>query len=79
MVPDRNEPKWKEIVRGEDKREYKTVAAGLCVARNQRAYRMDPTPVTLNKCVDELVAFFTRYEKLAAEDVKALFGQEGLC
>ena len=74
MVPDKNDSRWKQIVKGELSREYKTVAAGLCVARNQRAYRMDSSPATMDKCVDELVAFFTRYEKLAAEDLAGLFG-----
>ena len=73
MIPEKTDPRWKDIVEGKISREFKAVAAGLCVSRNQRAYRLDRSPETMSKCIDELIAFFTRYESISQDDLKALF------
>ena len=74
MNLDKNDPKWKKLLDGEIKKEFKLVAAGLCVSRNQREYRMDHTPATLSKCVDDLIAFFSKYEKLVSDDLAEVLG-----
>lgn len=76
MIPEKTDSRWKNIVEGNISREFKTVAAGLCVSRNQRAYRMDQSPATMSKCVEELISFFTKYEKISQDDLKGLFEQE---
>lgn len=73
MIPGKTDPRWKDIIEGKISREYKTVAAGLCVSRNQRAYRMNQSAETMSKCVDELVSFFTKYENISRDDLKELF------
>ena len=74
MIPENTDPRWIDIVEGKISKEFKTVAAGLCVSRNQRAYRMDRTPETMSKCISELISFFTKYEKISQNDLEDLFG-----
>ena len=76
MIPDKTDERWKDIVEGKISKNFKTVAAGLCVSRNQRAYRMDQSPEVMSKCIDELVSFFTKYENISQDDLRDLFKQE---
>lgn len=73
MIPDKSDERWKLIVMGKINKQFKTVSAGLCVSRTQRIYRMERTEFALNEGIDELHSFFSKYEKLAKEDIEDLF------
>lgn len=73
MIPDKNDVRWKKLIDGTLQTQFSFVAASMCVSRNQRAYRMDPTQGRLEKSVEELVTFFTKYEERTKEELSQIF------
>jgi hypothetical protein len=74
MLPNENDSRWKNLVDGKINAKFKFVAASMCVSRNQRYYRMNPGPETMQIAVKELVEFFKKYENIAQADLEEIFG-----
>ncbi len=72
MMPDKSDSRWKALVQGKISHNFAFVAAGLCVSRNQRALRMNMTDEA--KAVDDVYAFFEKYQKVLSGDITAIFG-----
>lgn len=72
MLPPKNDPRWKDLLSGKIKHEFKLFAAGMCISRLGREVKADPSK--LFPAVDEAFAFFTKFEGVASEDIKAIFG-----
>lgn len=73
MIPDKSDPRWKKLVTGEKNHQFKMTAAGMCVNRNQRMYKRDNSEAAMKSAVDNLHEFFTKFETIAVDDIKALF------
>jgi hypothetical protein len=74
MIPDKSDPRWMDLITGKKKHQFKFAAASLCVSRNMREVAKDPSLQQMMKSVDEIHALFTKYEKFAADDLRAIFG-----
>jgi hypothetical protein len=74
MVPSVENPRWRDILAGAVAHEFKSVPAGLMVARLKRQLANDGSAENWDKCIREMRAFFEKYEKVTAHDITAIFG-----
>jgi len=74
MIPSKDDPRWKDLLTGRTQHQFKVASAGMCVARNQRHVQQDPSPAAMGPCLDDVHAFFEKFERILGEDLKALFG-----
>jgi hypothetical protein len=70
----KSHPQWENLIKGTTTHQFKVVSASLIVSRLGRGYKADPTPQKLSAAIDELVAFFEKFEHLFKEDLERLFG-----
>lgn len=73
MIPPKTDPRWKHILTGSLQHSFKVTSAAMCISRHQRHINHDPSPETLAKSLDDVHAFFTRFESILAEDLQSLF------
>ena len=74
MIPSPLDSKWRDLINGVIKHNFKCVPAGLMLARLNRESKKDNSVANLEKLVNEAHAFFNKYEKILMDDVKAIFG-----
>jgi hypothetical protein len=75
MVPDKYDPRWKDLLTGKIRHEFKFAAASMCLARNMREIAAEHTPERIARGVDEVHTLCAKYEKLIADDLVAIFGK----
>lgn len=73
MIPPKSDPCWRDLMNGTIKHDFKLVSAGMCLSRNRRNYKLNPTEHNFEQAVEELHAFFTKYESLLNEDLPHIF------
>ena len=73
MIMPKSDPRWKMLIEGKIKHEFKSVSGSLMLSRITRSYTVDPNAATLATGIEEAVAFFTKYEVLFADDLKIIF------
>lgn len=73
MIPPKSHPRWKSLVQGELKLQFKVFAGNMLLSQCQRKLSKDASPANLNACIDEAHAFFTKYEALYGEELRAVF------
>ena len=71
MIPPKTDPCWAELLTGTNQHPFKLASAAMCVARNQRQVRQDPA--ALAKCVEEVYAFCSKYERLLESELEIVF------
>jgi len=71
MIPNGNDPRWKDLVQGKINYAFKAVAASMMLARLQRQLKAGNQ--NLDDAVKEATVFFTKYEDVFAQDLKAIF------
>lgn len=75
MVPPKTHKRFRQLVTGEFTHSFRLLPAGMCVARNLRAVRLDGSGSSLvDTAIDDVHAFFTKYEAIMGDDLKAIFG-----
>ena len=74
MIPKKTDHRWKALVTGQLHHQFKCVPAGLMISRMNRKSAMDGSNGTVLDCVDEVFAFFQKYERILRDDIKTLFG-----
>ncbi len=74
MLPPKTDPRWRKLVTGEIKHEFELFSAGLMMTRIGRSLSHDSSEPTVQKYVDETHAFFSKYEAVLQNDIKAVFG-----
>jgi hypothetical protein len=74
MIPDKSDPRWKDILTGKIDHHFRFVAAGMCVSRNMRSVEAEKTQENMQRAVTELHTFFTKYEQIAKDDLETVFG-----
>lgn len=72
MLPDKSDKRWKQLVRGDFNHQFKSVPAGMCVARNIRAIQQNEQ--SIEQSVEEVYTFFSKYEPILQDDISAVFG-----
>jgi hypothetical protein len=73
MIPAKTDRKWERLVTGELSHEFKTLAAGLMLSRLRRETKANADPGTMRRCVDEVYAFFEKYESVLRDDISEIF------
>jgi len=74
MIPPKSDVRWLKLIKGEVSHNFKNVSAGLMLSRLNRQLSSAFGVVESEKCIDELHAFFTKYEQLLGDDIDAIFG-----
>ena len=72
MLPPKNDQRWKDLLTGKIAHQFKAFSAGMCVSRLCREVKKDPANMTT--ALDEVYAFFAKYDAITAEDISAIFG-----
>lgn len=76
MIPSKANAQWRKLISGETNYEFKVLAAGLMLSRMRREIKAKPDAGTMQRCLDEVYAFFQKYEAVLGHDITNLFGQE---
>jgi hypothetical protein len=74
MLPQKNSSIWVQLVTGRHKYHCQAVPASMMLARVIRSVQRDNSPENVQRCVNEMHDFFTRYEKILQSDIRAIFG-----
>lgn len=73
-LPPRTHPNWNAVAAGKITRPWSTLAVKIMMARIAQDVARDPSAGSVNKCADEIYAFFKKNEAIAARDIEAIFG-----
>ena len=71
MIAPREDPRWEELLTGRLKHQFQMASAAMIVSRCQRQVHNEPQ--SLRKNLDELHAFFSKFENVVSDDLKAIF------
>jgi len=75
MIASKLDPRWEKLVKGETQHQFKNLPAGLLISRVQRQVKKDAGDLkALQAVVDEVYAFFSKYESILTDDLQAIFG-----
>lgn len=72
MIPAKSHPKWQPLVKGDLKAQFKVFAGNMMLSQCARKLKQDPSADALRACVDEAHAFFTKYEGVYGDELKAI-------
>ncbi|MBK8800596.1 MAG: hypothetical protein IPN71_00790 [Fibrobacteres bacterium] len=54
---------------------FRLMPAGMCVSRNLRAIKLEGgRPEIVENAIEDVHAFFSKYEPIMSDDLKAIFG-----
>jgi len=73
MIPPKNHPKWASLVKGEIKTQFSVFAGNMMLSQCHRKYSRDSSPESLRACIDEAHVFFTKYESIYQNELRAIF------
>ncbi|WP_260676201.1 hypothetical protein [Xanthomonas graminis] len=73
MIPSKSHPKWVPLLRGDTKLQFKVFAGNMMLSQCARKLKSDASPQTVQACVDEAHAFFSKYENLYKAELQAHF------
>jgi hypothetical protein len=74
MVPEKNHPNWASLIQGRLPCKFSNTAAALLLFRLQNEVRQDVSSDALRRAIEEMHAFFTKYERMLETEIKAIFG-----
>jgi len=73
MLPNKNDNRWKMLVKGEINYDFKAVPAALIISRIKRQTAKDSSDSIVSKYIDEVYTFFEKYESILTADINAIF------
>jgi hypothetical protein len=73
MIASKDDPKWLELLSGGIVHQFQLASAAMIVSRCQRQVSRDPSPQTIEKNLDEMYSFFTKFENVVTDDLRAIF------
>ncbi len=74
MIPDANDPHWRDVVTGSRPFEPEMLALQILITRLRMSTRRDASATNVAQAIGELRAFFQKYEAIAADDLEQIFG-----
>ena len=74
MIPPKYDERWKRLVSGEIDHEFKIFSASMLISRTSQNIKANNSLETIAASIDEAHSFFTRYEDIFSDDIKAVFG-----
>jgi hypothetical protein len=75
MIPPKSHPRYKQLVTGEFTHSFQVFAGSMCVSRNSRNVQASGgSPEAVAAAVEDVYAFFVKFESVLTADIKAIFG-----
>jgi hypothetical protein len=75
MIPPKSHPRFKQLVTGEFSHSFQVFAGSMCISRNLReVQKSGGSPQAVAAAIDDVYAFFVKFESVLAADLKAIFG-----
>ena len=71
MIASKDDPRWEKLLLGQLQHQFQMASAAMIVSRCQRQVHNEPQ--SLRKNIDELHAFFSKFENVVSDDLKAIF------
>lgn len=63
---------FEKLIKKQSKYESTNLGLNLLISRLQRKYSANPSPEELNKCLQEMKAFFEKFASILGKDIEAL-------
>lgn len=63
---------FEKLIKKQAKYESAVLGLNLLIARLQRKYSVNQSPEELNKCLDEMKAFFEKFPSVVEKDIESL-------
>ena len=73
MLPDVNDPVWKQIVTGNKTVQTGKATINLLIQSSKMSYGRDPSPANLELLVAKVHSFFARYEATFTSEIEQIF------
>lgn len=73
MIPPKNHPKWSALVKGDIKVQFNVFAGNMMLSQCQRKIARDPSPQSVNACIEEIHSFFSKYENIYSKELSSVF------
>ncbi len=73
MVPPKSHPKWAALLQGRLDYKFSNAAASMLLFQLKGDLRANSSPAALAGAVDQLHAFFTKYDRMLQPDTAAIF------
>lgn len=73
MIPPKTDPKWAALLKGDVNYRFSSAAASMLFFCLKSKIKADNTAATLQQCTDEAHVFFTKYERILQQDIRAIF------
>jgi hypothetical protein len=74
MIPSLDDPKWKDLILGENNYNLSFLALKILMSRIQRVIKTSSDEVTIKSCISEVHNFCEKNEKFLENDLKQIFG-----
>jgi hypothetical protein len=74
MIPAATDPRWQQVLTGERPFRPTMLASQLLVKRLLLRVQDDGSPATVAAAGAELRSFFEKYERVAQDDLRQIFG-----
>ena len=71
MIPAMHHPAWEKLIKGENRCKFSNAAASMLFFHLQAQYKRDPS--RLDEQITQARAFFSKYEKILADEIRMLF------
>jgi len=72
VIPNKSNPCWRELAVGKKLIQTQTLGLQMILKRVHRSTSATPNEAALLTAIDELHAFFVKYEKMLTEEIKSL-------
>jgi hypothetical protein len=72
-LPPRTHPNWNAVAAGKIKRPWSALGMKIMMTRIATEAAKDGSPANVQKLGDEIYEFFRKNEKIATQDLKAIF------
>jgi len=73
MLEPKEHPRWKELLTSQIQHQFQLASAAMIVSRCQRQVAHDSSQQVFEKNLDEMYAFFTKFENVVSDDIRAIF------
>lgn len=73
MIPAKEDAVWIRILKDDKQHAFESFPLGMLMSRLKRSIKRDQSQENINKCVDEMHAFFIKYEQILDHDMKLIF------
>jgi len=73
MIPPKADPKWAALVKGNINHRFSSAAASMLFFCLKAKMKADGSAATLQQCIDDAHAFFSKYESTLQQDIRTIF------